>query len=57
MHFRLFIPAFWWHQVTSTEQAISVNIFWGDAGVNSYLSKVMVNSFVYGSRHLSTDLM
>ena len=47
MHFRLFIPAFWWHQVTSTEQAISVNIFWGDAGVNSYLSKVMVNSFCF----------
>ncbi len=39
---RLYIPAFWWHQVTSVEQAISVNMFWGDAGTNTYLTKIMV---------------
>ena len=39
---RLFIPAFWWHQVTSVKETISINIFWGDAGVNDFLTKVMV---------------
>lgn len=37
----LFFPAFWWHQVTSVETTISVNIFFGDEGTNSYISKVM----------------
>lgn len=37
----LFFPAFWWHQVTSTKQTISINIFFGNDGDNSYLSKVM----------------
>lgn len=37
----LFFPAFWWHQVTSTKQTISINIFFGNDGDNAYLSKVM----------------
>ncbi|KAK2185720.1 hypothetical protein NP493_225g01040 [Ridgeia piscesae] len=37
----LYIPAFWWHQITSTEMTISVNIFWGNRGTNDYLSKVL----------------
>ena len=37
----LFFPAFWWHQVTSTEQTISINIFFGNNGDNTYLSRIM----------------
>ncbi|CAH1798454.1 unnamed protein product [Owenia fusiformis] len=37
----LFIPAFWWHQVTSTQTTISVNMFFGDAGENAFIAKVM----------------
>lgn len=37
----LFFPAFWWHQVTSTETTISLNIFFGDKGTNAYLTKIM----------------
>ncbi|XP_041463000.1 bifunctional peptidase and arginyl-hydroxylase JMJD5-like [Lytechinus variegatus] len=37
----LFIPAFWWHQVTSLEMTISINFFYGDAGDNIYLTKIM----------------
>ena len=37
----LFFPAFWWHQVTSLETTISVNMFFGDGGENNYLTKVM----------------
>lgn len=37
----LYIPAFWWHQVTTLEVTVSINIFWGDAGENVYLTKIM----------------
>ena len=37
----LFFPAFWWHQVTSTQQTISINIFFGNEGDNVYLSRIM----------------
>lgn len=37
----LYIPAFWWHQVTSVDTSISVNYFYGDAGDNQYLTKIM----------------
>ncbi|EDO33170.1 predicted protein [Nematostella vectensis] len=37
----LFFPAFWWHQVTSLEMSISINMFFGDAGDNNYLTKIM----------------
>ena len=37
----LFFPAFWWHQVTSTELTISMNIFFGNDGDNAYTSKIM----------------
>lgn len=47
----LYIPAFWWHQVTSLEVTISINIFWGDAGDNVYLSKVMTNPIWPCFRH------
>eukprot|EP01121_Diplochlamys_sp_Union-15-3_P021656 TRINITY_DN8887_c0_g1_i1.p1 TRINITY_DN8887_c0_g1~~TRINITY_DN8887_c0_g1_i1.p1 ORF type:complete len:279 (+),score=42.77 TRINITY_DN8887_c0_g1_i1:264-1100(+) len=39
----LFIPAFYWHQVTALESSISINVFFGDAGVCSFVDKV-VNS-------------
>ncbi|XP_033632066.1 bifunctional peptidase and arginyl-hydroxylase JMJD5-like [Asterias rubens] len=37
----LYIPAFWWHQVTSVETSISVNFFFGDAGENNFITKAM----------------
>lgn len=37
----LFFPAFWWHQVTSTELTISMNIFFGNDGDNRYTTKIM----------------
>lgn len=37
----LFIPAFYWHQVTALDTGISCNMFYGDAGDNKYLSKVL----------------
>merc|ERR1712224_1184242 len=37
----LFIPAFFWHQVTTEESAISINMFFGDAGQHAYLSKLL----------------
>lgn len=36
----LFIPAFYWHQVTSDYVSISVNIFFGDLGKDVYINKV-----------------
>lgn len=37
----LYFPAFWWHQVTSNELTISINIFFGNHGENLYLTKIM----------------
>lgn len=37
----LFIPAFYWHQVTSNETCVSVNVFFGDAGENAYMTKLI----------------
>ncbi|XP_038059809.1 bifunctional peptidase and arginyl-hydroxylase JMJD5-like [Patiria miniata] len=37
----LYIPSFWWHQVTSVEMSISVNFFFGDAGDNNFITKAM----------------
>eukprot|EP00472_Partenskyella_glossopodia_P001630 CAMPEP_0197533712 /NCGR_PEP_ID=MMETSP1318-20131121/44436_1 /TAXON_ID=552666 /ORGANISM="Partenskyella glossopodia, Strain RCC365" /LENGTH=253 /DNA_ID=CAMNT_0043090697 /DNA_START=62 /DNA_END=823 /DNA_ORIENTATION=- len=37
----LFIPAFFWHQVTTTTNTLSVNIFFGDDGENDFLEKIM----------------
>ncbi|XP_065666670.1 lysine-specific demethylase 8 isoform X1 [Hydra vulgaris] len=37
----LYFPAFWWHQVTSTDTTISMNIFFGNDGTNTYISKIM----------------
>lgn len=47
----LFFPAFWWHQVTSPENTISVNIFFGDAGESNYLTKIMRGSQWYGFQY------
>jgi tRNA-Thr(GGU) m(6)t(6)A37 methyltransferase TsaA len=30
----LYIPCFWWHQVSSLQPSVSVNVFWGDAPSN-----------------------
>lgn len=35
----LYIPAFWWHQVTSETEAVSVNVFFGDEGSNCFVSR------------------
>ncbi|RNA34517.1 amiloride-sensitive sodium channel subunit beta [Brachionus plicatilis] len=37
----LYFPAFCWHQVKSPELTISVNVFFGDAGENVYMSKIL----------------
>ncbi|XP_022104468.1 lysine-specific demethylase 8-like isoform X2 [Acanthaster planci] len=37
----LYIPSFWWHQVTSVEMSISINYFFGDAGDSNYINKAM----------------
>lgn len=39
----LYIPAFWWHQVTSETEAVSVNIFFGDEGSNSFISRHLIS--------------
>lgn len=40
----LFIPAFWWHQVTSVTEAVSVNVFFGDAGSNHYITRHLTST-------------
>ena len=37
----LFIPAFYWHQVSALDSGISANIFFGNGGENNYLEKVL----------------
>ena len=37
----LYIPAFTWHQVSSLEQSISINFFWGEQGRHAYVDKVL----------------
>jgi len=37
----LFLPAFYWHQVTSLDASLSVNIFFGDSQRNNYINKLM----------------
>jgi len=37
----LFIPGFYWHQVTSVESSISINIFFGDKGDSHYIEKLI----------------
>lgn len=37
----LFIPAFYWHQVTALDTGISCNMFYGDTGPSHYLEKVL----------------
>ena len=36
----LFIPAFYWHQVSSAPKTISINAFYGDKGDTAFSSKV-----------------
>ncbi|XP_039250544.2 tRNA wybutosine-synthesizing protein 5-like [Styela clava] len=38
----LYIPAFWWHQVTSETISVSINVFFGDFGTNRYISRHLV---------------
>jgi len=37
----LFIPAFYWHQVTALDTGISVNMFYGDSGENDFIDKIL----------------
>lgn len=37
----LYIPAFWFHQVTTIQTTISINIFWGNSGLNDFTTKAM----------------
>lgn len=47
----LYFPAFWWHQVTSPQKTISINVFFGDSGDNEYTKKLLAspqrNAFFY----------
>lgn len=46
----LFIPAFYWHQVTSLTESISLNCFFGDDGESKFLTKILdqrFDSFMY----------
>jgi len=36
----LFIPAFFWHQVTALDTGISINMFYGDPGENIFIAKM-----------------
>jgi len=37
----LYIPAFWWHQVSSVDASISMNVFFGDTGESNYVEKLI----------------
>ena len=37
----LFIPAFYWHQVTALDTSISVNMFYGDSGEHEFIDKIL----------------
>ena len=37
----LFIPAFYWHQVSALDTGLSVNFFYGDGGDSFYLEKIL----------------
>ena len=37
----LYIPAFYWHQVTALDSGISANIFYGDSGDYNYIAKIL----------------
>jgi len=41
----LFIPAFFWHQVTALDTGISINMFYGDPGENVFISKMFQNPY------------
>ena len=36
----LFIPAFYWHQVSALDTGISLNIFYGDGGEKNFVEKM-----------------
>jgi len=42
----LFIPAFFWHQVSALDTGISVNFFYGDPGENRFLYKIYAPPYV-----------
>uniref|UniRef100_H2Z7M9 JmjC domain-containing protein n=1 Tax=Ciona savignyi TaxID=51511 RepID=H2Z7M9_CIOSA len=37
----LLIPAFWWHQVTSLTDSVSMNAFFGESGTDRYITRIM----------------
>ena len=37
----LFIPAFYWHQVTALDTGISLNTFYGDGSPNGFIDKIL----------------
>ena len=37
----LYIPAFYWHQVSALDNGISVNMFYGDKGDNTFMEKIL----------------
>jgi ribosomal protein L16 Arg81 hydroxylase len=37
----LYIPVFYWHQVCSLTDSISMNIFFGDNGENNFVEKII----------------
>jgi len=41
----LFIPAFYWHQVTALDTGISCNTFYGDPGEEAFISKLFTKPY------------
>jgi len=41
----LFIPAFYWHQVTALDSGISANTFYGDPGEEAFISKLFTEPY------------
>ena len=47
----LFIPAFFWHQVTALDSGISINMFYGDGGQNDFIEKILSPPYLPHFRH------
>ena len=43
----LFIPAFYWHQVTALDTGISANMFYGDSGETLIILTIFVQTCFY----------
>nr|CAB3258455.1 lysine-specific demethylase 8 [Phallusia mammillata] len=53
----LFIPAFWWHQITSLTDSVSANAFFGDSGVDKYISRILEPPVYTAFKHWLTNVI